>query len=201
MSGMVTKKNYSAGNYVGPNSGTIAAVVQYDPIRVVFSMSEVEYLELMEQAGSSPQNIFKPTLRLPDGSLYSQKGQWDFADTRINDSTGSISLRSRFTNPKGLLIPGGYVTMILSPVQKEILPLAPQSAVAENREGSYVYVVDDNDVAEMRMIKTRAVSGTDWIVEEGLQAGEIIVVEGIQKVSSGQTVKIQNKDDVLASVQ
>jgi len=189
MSGRVTKKNYSVGDYVGPNSGTIASIVQYDPIRVVCSMSEVEYLELMEETGSSPQKIFQPSLRLPNGSLYREKGRWDFADTGIDASTGTISLRSRYSNPKGLLIPGGYVTVVLSSVREKILPLIPQAAVAEDKEGSYVYVVGKDNVAEKRFIKKGSPSGTDWIVEEGVEAGETVIVEGIQKVHPGRRVK------------
>lgn len=201
MSGRVTKKRYSVGDYVGPGSGTIATIVQFSPIRVVCSISEVEYLDMMEQAGSSPQNAFLPTVRLPNEKLYEPKGSWDFSDTQIDSSTGTISLWARFSNPQGLLIPGGYVNVILSPVRSETLPLVPQSAVGENREGSYVYVVGAGDIAEMRPIKKRSVIGTDWIVEEGLRAGETVITEGIQKVRDGQAVKIQSEDRKPAPAQ
>jgi RND family efflux transporter MFP subunit len=194
MSGRVTKKRYSVGDYVGTSSGTIATIVQFDPIRVVCSISEVEYLDMMGQTGSSPQNAFRPTLRLPNGKLYGSKGSWDFSDTQIDTSTGTISLWARFSNSQGLLIPGGYVSVILSPVRSETLPLVPQSAVSEGREGSYVYVVGDGDIAEMRPIRKRSVTGTDWIVEEGLRAGERVVTEGVQKVRGGQPVKIQAEE-------
>lgn len=195
ISGRVTKKRYSTGDYVGPSSGTIATIVRYDPIRVVCSMSEVEYLDLMERSGSSPEKIFTPALRLPNSSMYPFKGLWDFADTAIDPSTGTISLRSRYTNPDGLLIPGGYVNVILAQVKGELLPLVPQAAVAESREGSYVYVVGDNNVVEMRIIKKRSAIGTDWVVEEGIRVGETIVVEGIQKVRHGQTVRIESSKE------
>ncbi|MBN2241040.1 MAG: efflux RND transporter periplasmic adaptor subunit [Acidobacteria bacterium] len=192
MSGRVTKKHYSVGNYVGPNSGTIVTIVQFDPIRVVCSLSEVEYLSLMERSGSSPEKIFRPTLRLPGNSIYPAKGSWDFADTAIDPGTGTISLRSRYSNPEGLLIPGGYVTVVLSPVKRETLPVVPQAAVNEAKEGSFVYVVGENNRAEMRFIKKRSVLGTDWIVEEGVRAGETVIIEGVQKVRPGQAVRIQN---------
>ena len=191
MSGRVTKKNYSVGDYVGPNSGTIATIVKFDPIRVVCSMSEVEYLNLMEQSGSSPEKIFRPALRLPNGSLYPGEGKWDFAGTEIDPSTGTIALRSRYSNPDGLLIPGGYVTVVLSPVKGEKRPFVPQAAVSENREGSYVYIVGEDNLVEMRFIRKRSVFGTDWIVEEGINPGEIVIVEGIQKVRPGQKVRLE----------
>jgi membrane fusion protein (multidrug efflux system) len=159
-------------------------------------MSEVEYLDLMERSGSSPEKIFRPTLRLPNGSPYPLKGEWDFTDTAIEPSTGTISLRSRYDNPDGLLIPGGYVTVVLSQVKGEWLPLVPQAAVSESHEGSYVYVVGDNNIVEMRIIRKRSVIGTDWIVEEGIRVGEIIVVEGIQKIRQGQAVRIEKKMDL-----
>ena len=194
MSGRVTKKRYSVGDYVGPNSGTIATIVKINPIRVVCSMSEVEYLNLMERSGSSPENIFRPALRLPNGILYQREGRWDFADTQIDSSTGTISLRSRYSNPDGLLIPGGYVTVVLSPIKEETFPLVPQAAVAEDKEGSYVYVVGENNRAEKRPIRKGSVYGTDWIVEEGIHAGETVIVQGMQKVRPGQSVKISNND-------
>jgi membrane fusion protein (multidrug efflux system) len=131
-------------------------------------------------------------LLLPNGDPYPGKGSWDFADTAIDPNTGTISLRSRYNNPGGLLIPGGYVTVVLSPVKRETLPVVPQAAVNEAKEGSFVYVVGDNSLAEMRFIKKRSVLGTDWIVEEGIRAGEIVIVEGVQKVRPGQAVQIQN---------
>lgn len=190
MSGRVTKKNYSVGDYVGLNSGTIATIVQFDPIRVVSSMSEVDYLNLMESTGSSPENEFRPALRLPNGSIYSGAGKWDFANTEIDTSTGTISLRSRYSNHGGLLIPGGYVTVVMSARKNEVLPLVPQVAVSEGREGSFVFVVGEDNLAEMRIIKKRSVLGTDWIVEDGIKAGETVIVQGIQKVTNGQEVKI-----------
>lgn len=198
MSGRITRKHYSVGDYVGPNSGTIATIVQFDPIRVVSSMSEVEYLNLMERTGASPENEFSPELRLPNGNLYSGKGKWDFADTRIDPSTGTISLRSRYSNPSGLLIPGGYVTVVMSAVKEEVLPLVPQAAVSEGREGSFVYLVGEDSLVEMRFIKKRAVLGTDWIVEDGIRAGETVIVQGIQKVSPGQKVKVSGSGTVTS---
>ncbi len=192
MSGRVTKKHYSVGDYVGPNSGTIVTIVQFDPIRVVCSLSEVEYLNMMQQSGSSPERIFRPALRLPNGNLYSGKGRWDFADTSIDPSTGTISLRSRYPNPDGQLIPGGYVTVEMSAIEGETLPVVPQAAVNENKDGSFVYVVGKDNLVELRYIKKRSVVGTDWIVEDGIRAGEAVIVEGVQKVRPGQAVRIDN---------
>lgn len=199
MPGRVTKKRYSVGDYVGPSSGTIATVIKIDPIRVVCSMSEVEYLNLMARSGASPEKIYRPALRLANGSLYPGSGEWDFANPVIDAATGTISLWSRYANPDGLLIPGGYATVILSPVKGEVLPLVPQSAVMESREGSYVYIVGKDDIAEMRIIKKRSVLGTDWIVEEGIEPGETVVVEGIQKVRPGVAVKIESGTAEAAS--
>lgn len=190
ITGRVTLKRYSVGDYVGPNSGTIATVIRVDPIRVVCSISEVEYINLLERSGSSLEKIFRPSLRLPNGSLHKGDGAWDFVDTSIDPSTGTISMRSRFANPEGILIPGGYVTVILTPVRAEVRPLIPQPAVMESKEGSYVFVVDKENIASMRMIKKRSVLGTDWIIDDGIKAGEVVIIEGIQKVRPGQAVNI-----------
>ena len=130
-------------------------------------------------------------MRLPNGSLYPGDGKWDFAGTEIDPSTGTIALRSRYSNPDGLLIPGGYVTVVLTPVNGEKLPFVPQAAVMENKDGSYVYLVGADNLVEMRPIRTRSVSGTDWIVEKGIKPGETVIVEGIQKVRPGQKVRLE----------
>ena len=80
----------------------------------------------------------------------------------------------------------------MSPIKKETLPVVPQAAVNEDKKGSFVYVVGEDNLAEMRFIKKRSVLGTDWIVEEGIRTGEIVIVEGVQKVRPGQAVKIGN---------
>ena len=192
MAGRVTKKHFSVGDYVGPNSGTIVTIVQFDPIRVVCSLSEVEYINMMQRSGSSPEKIYRPALRLPNGNLYSGRGRWDFVDTSIDPSTGTISLRSRYPNPDGLLIPGGYVTVEMSAVKGETLPVVPQAAVNENSDGSFVYVVGEDNRVEMRFIVKRSVLGTDWIVEDGIHAGETVIVQGVQKIRPGQAVEIDS---------
>jgi len=81
------------------------------------------------------------------------------------------------------------VTVVLSAIRGEILPLVPQGAVLESKEGSYIYVLGKDNIAEKRMIQKRTVLGTDWIIEKGIRAGETVIVEGIQKVRPGQAVQ------------
>ena len=92
------------------------------------------------------------------------------------------------------------MTVVLSTVKEKTLPLVPQASVVENKEGSYVYIVGKDNRAEMRLIKKGSVSGTDWIVEEGIKAGETVVVEGVQKISPGQRVKISSDGGNATSV-
>jgi membrane fusion protein (multidrug efflux system) len=112
----------------------------------------------------------------------------------VDASTGTISVRLIFDNPEGLLLPGQYVTVLLSRKQARVMPMIPQAAVLEDREGRYVLVVDAQNQVEQRRVKTGVISGQLWAIESGLAAGEMVIVQGVQKVRPGQTVKTTTVD-------
>lgn len=176
------------GNLIGPDSGVLVTVVKLDPINVVFSVSEREYLNFARQRRDGKQTAFTPRLRLADDTIYPHDGEVDQADNRVDPATGTLNVRLRFPNPDELLFPGQFVNVILvssDPVRKV---LAPFAAVQQNQSGSFVLVVDQEDKVSLRPIVTGQVFGANVVVEEGLKAGERIVVEGIQKVRPGARV-------------
>ncbi|KMY67470.1 hypothetical protein AAU61_11605 [Desulfocarbo indianensis] len=192
ISGRIGRAEYTLGNLVGPSSGALARIVQLDPIRVVYSVSENEFVEAKLKAAKDPQAAkaqLVPRLKLPNGHIYSLEGQMDFSDPQVDPGTGTIAVRAVFPNPDGVLLPGQYVEVLVSRKKSTALPAVPQSAVLEDREGLYVLAVEDGGKIARRGITRGAPVGTDWSVESGLNPGDTIVVHGLQKVQPGQIVR------------
>jgi membrane fusion protein (multidrug efflux system) len=131
----------------------------------------------------------KVELVLEDGSLYPLPGKLLFADMAADPSTGSVSLRAEIANPKHELLPGMFVTIRLPEAQAENTISVPQRAVQANTQGQFVMVVDAEGKAAPRPVKTGSMSGRDFIIESGLQGGEQVIVNGLQKARPGTLVK------------
>ncbi|HKI81186.1 MAG TPA: efflux RND transporter periplasmic adaptor subunit, partial [Pseudodesulfovibrio sp.] len=128
-------------------------------------------------------------LRLADATAYGETGEVDFVDNQVDPTTGTVAVRARFPNPDGTLLPGQYVTVLVKKNEPKIMPVVPQAAVLTSQEGRSVLVVDAENKATPRPITIGPTVGTMWAVESGLQAGEKIIVQGIQKVRPGQVVE------------
>jgi RND family efflux transporter MFP subunit len=193
ISGRIGRTAFTRGNLVGPTSGPLARIVQLNPIRVVYSVSENDLSliqpSLNDAALSKRDPGLVPRIRLADGEVYKTTGRVDFVNNEVDPSTGTIAVRAVFKNPDGLLLPGQYVTVLVSRRKPRIMPVVPQSAVQEDREGPYVLVVDGQNKVVLRRIKTGPFSGSNWAVEKGLVKGEMVIIEGLQKVRPGQSVK------------
>lgn len=196
ISGRIGRTSIHVGNLVGPDSGVLATIVRLDPMWVTFPISERDYLALQEDLGagrtdsrSIPQLV--PTIRLIDGSAYPHPGRIDFQDNRVDAATGTILLRATFPNPRLLLRPGQFVTVIQSR-RKTVERLAiPQAAVQRDQVGPFVMVVNEQKRADTRRIELGEASGTKWIVTEGLEEGELVISDGLQKVTAGGEVNPQ----------
>ncbi len=195
--GRIGRAAVTLGNLVGLNSGPLARIVQLDPIRVVYSMSEIDFLAL-EKVLSEPEGGAKAAkqgfvfgLRLPDGTAYPLEGRIDFVDNEVDPTTGTLAVRAVFENPRFSLLPGRYVTVLVRRKDPARLPMVIQSSVQQDRDGRYVFVVDRENRAVLRRITTGAEMDGYWAVESGLEAGERIIVHGIQKVRDGQIVEPQ----------
>ena len=194
IAGRIGATRITSGNIVGPESGTLARIVQQDPIRVVYSVSETDFVDvkLKMMADGVDEKTLKqqlvPKIRLANGILYEIPGRIDFSDNEVDPATGTIAVRAVFDNPDGILLPGQYVNILLSLSNPLRMPVVPQAAVLEDREGRYVFVVDGENRVQQRRIITGAAVDTDWAVSSGLLAGETVIVSGVQKVRPGQTV-------------
>lgn len=194
ISGRIGRTAYTIGNLVGPSSVPLARIVQTDPIRVVFSISENDLVlidpSLKNVSAKDRQNAGLVTrLRLSNGNMFNGNGRIDFVDNEVDSTTGTIAVRAEFDNPEDRLIPGQYVNVLLTLAEPEILPVVPQAAVQQDHEGTYVLTVDKDSRVVVRRVKTGPVIENLWAVESGLNEGEMVIVEGIQKVQPGITVK------------
>lgn len=186
--GRIGASAVDVGNLIGPDSGVLATVIDLDPIRVSFSVSERMFLNVTEmmEAGDMPELV--PRIRLATGDLFDESGTIAFADNQVDPNTGTVRVFVDFPNPKQTLVPGLFVHVVLTSAKPEESILIPQAAVQLNQTGPFVLVVGADNRVEIRQIKTGDVSGADIVVDEGLSVGEQIIVDGIQKVRPGGEV-------------
>jgi RND family efflux transporter MFP subunit len=200
ISGRIGRTTYTKGNLVGPTSAPLARIVQMDPIRVVFSISEND-LPVIQSAIENTvvdlreNPVLITRLRLSDGTMFDEEGQIDFVDNEVDRATGTIVVRAEFDNAAGHLIPGQYVNVLLTMAEPNLLPVVSQAAVQQDHEGSYVFTVDKDNLVVMRRVKTGPVLDDIWAIETGLNKGDLVIVQGIQKVRPGMTVKTTTNDN------
>jgi membrane fusion protein (multidrug efflux system) len=185
--GLVT---FTEGNLVQPSSGKLATIVRQDPLYVLFQASERDVLEfkqrILESRGTSGQVTIR--IKLPNGRIYPHPGVNDFLDVQVDPSTDTVTVRAQLPNPERLLIPGGIVSVSVERSEPQSALTVPQSAVLIDQAGRYVLVVDTTKKVEQRRITAGAERGRDIVVTAGLKEGELVIVEGIQKVRPGQVV-------------
>ena len=181
------------GNLISTTSAPLTTVSTVDPIKVFFTLSEQQYLNFTKrnlieaQRGGSVAQI-ELELILVDGTSYPERGSFFFADRQVDPKTGAIRLAGIFPNPGNVLRPGQYGRVRAATSTKTGALLVPQRAVSE-LQGSYqVAVVGGDNKIEMRAVKVGDRTGSMWIIEDGLKAGESVVVEGAQKIRPGAVV-------------
>jgi membrane fusion protein (multidrug efflux system) len=185
--GIAGQAQAQVGNLVSPSSGVITTVSTLDPIKANFTVGEQEYLSLTRGGGNDLAKL-QLQLILADGSAYSHKGKFSFADRQVNQSTGAIQLTGLFPNPGNTLRPGQYgrIRAVIGTSASALL--IPQRAVTE-LQGSYqVAVVNSANTIGIRTVKVGDRVGSMWIVAEGLKAGERVVAEGVEKARAGVQV-------------
>ena len=189
VNGKVGIINVTVGNYVSPTSGALTTINSTDPIYVTFPLDSRDFASLAASDKSNNKNR-KVELILASNTKYSITGVQDFQDNKVDQSTGTVTLRATFKNPNNELIHGEFVTVKLYANNPVMVPIAPITAVMENQAGKYVYKLDENDLPQLVYVKTSGQSGDNWIISEGLQKGDRILTEGLQKVTPGKAVNI-----------
>ena len=181
------------GDLVGPTT-LLTTVSQLDPIKVTFPISEREYLHFAERIKRHEEKGVgknEPTLQmiLADGKAYRYPGNFYVANRQVNVQTGTIIIQGIFPNPDYILRPGLYAKIRVAADTRKGALLVPQSAVVETQGQSQVAVVGADNRVSLRTVKIGKQAGNLRIVEQGLQPGERVIIEGLQKVSDGMEVK------------
>jgi len=188
--GRIGLETFSVGNLVQPSSGKLATIVRQDPVYVLFQASERDVLEvkrkILESKDTNAQAIIH--IKLPDGGIYPHSGGNNFLDVQVDPSTDTVTVRAELPNPERLLIPGGVVGVTVERGAPQSALTIPQAAIVLDQAGRYVLVVDPAKKVEQRRITAGAERGRDIVVTSGLKEGELVIVEGIQKVRPGQVV-------------
>lgn len=188
ISGRISRSSVDTGNLVGPDSGVLATVVATDPVYVTFSVTERDYLAYLKAYQAGNTTAYKPQIRLVDGTVFDHDGKIDFFGTEVDAATGTIPFRAVFANPDGVLLPGQFVTVVLVSSEPTQEIVVPQAAIQQNQAGYFVLVVDADSKVEQRPVTLGERLKTEAVVASGLEVGEQIIVEGIQKVRPGATV-------------
>lgn len=194
ISGHIGTSTYTPGALVTADQTTAMATInQLDPIYVDVTQSSAQLLGLRRQVKDgtlkSVDGKVPVSLILEDGSRYAHEGTLQVVVSEVDEATGTVKLRAVVPNPDHDLLPGMYVNAMLSMAVNERAILAPQQAVSRNSKGeATVLVVDDAGMVQLRVVQTGQAVGPRWVITSGLTAGERVIVEGVQKVKSGDVV-------------
>jgi membrane fusion protein (multidrug efflux system) len=198
--GRISATEVTEGNVVSPTSGTLATLVSQDPMYVLFPISARTGLELRdryEPKGGFSAVVLK--LRLPDGRSYGQEGKLDYISPTVATNTDTITARGVFPNPfiPGIptsgpapreLFDGEFVTVLQEGVQPITVLAIPRAAVLSDQQGDYVYVVDAQNKAQQRRIQLGQSTPSVAVVTTGLEEGELVISEGLQRARPGEVV-------------
>ena len=188
IAGKISRTSVTVGNVVGPDKGTLTTIVSQDPMYVTFPVSLREFLSVTQTSQLPNLESFKVKLRYSNGLFYDQVGTVNFLDVMANRETDTVLARATVANPKGGIIDGQLLTVIVETREPEQKIVIPQSALIADQAGIYVFVVEDGKAVTKR-IKVGRANGTGVVVESGLTGGEQVIVEGLQNVRPGAAVR------------
>jgi membrane fusion protein (multidrug efflux system) len=193
ISGHIGRALVTEGAFVGKGDATLLATIeQIDPIYANFTQSGADLLRLNQafKAGKLRRSeSTRAELMLEDGSVYPLEGKIFFTDMAVDPTTGAVSLRAVFPNPRRELLPGMFVRIRFPEADAENVIRIPQRAVQSGPQGQFVTLVDAENKAAPRPVKTGGMAGEDFIIAEGLKGGELVVVDGLQRARPGTVVK------------
>jgi membrane fusion protein, multidrug efflux system len=191
VAGKIGRSAFTVGAFVGPDSGALATIVSQDPIYVTFPVSSRRLLDARKEAEARGEDLSKVrvNVRLPDGTLYDHSGSVNFVGNQVDPSTDTVTIRAELPNPERVLVDEQLVGIVVESVEPRQALVVPQAAVLTDQAGSYVLVVDGENKVEQRRVQLGEQTGRDVTVQSGLQQGERVVVDGLQKVRPGQAVQ------------
>ena len=197
LSGVIGFLQVDEGNLVGRGDATLLATVSAsDPLLVDFSVSEIEYLKLTDpETAGERADVLRFDLLLSDESVHPHQGSFRVLDRTVDPTTGTLKVEAAFPNPGGYLRPGQFARVRVAVAEKQNAILIPQRAIQELQGAKTVLVVDDLNVASVRTIKIGDKADKEIIVLDGLNPGDRVIVEGMQKVRPGSQVNPATGDE------
>jgi len=204
VSGPTMLASPAEGSLVQPQQTLLTTIWQLDPAYVNFSVTDAEYRAFrgFEQDRGRPltdEDIWVK-LQYGDGQTYPVNGKVNVSAQTVDERTGTLQIRAIFPNPDGIILPGQFVRVVLGGITLQKVFVVPAKAVSQNPQGTFVYVVNDKDVAETKPIKLERQLKDGWIVRDGLNDGDRIVADGVMRVRPGATVKptpLQTDDSTI----
>ena len=190
IAGLTSREVRSEGSLVlaGDDSSLLTRIVQTDPIYVEFSMPETEAAQVRARLGAGSAPLVR--VGLQDGAEHPTPAQLTFVDNAVETSSGTVRARAVLPNPDGALVPGQFIRARIEGVALADAVTAPRRALMSSAQGSFVWVVGDGDVVELRPVRVAANLGDLAVIAEGLAGGERVVVEGVLKVQPGAKVSV-----------
>lgn len=190
IAGRIGRSNFSVGNFVGPQSGTLATIVSQDPMYVTFPVTQRQLLAVRKEGEAGGQDPSKMAIKvqLADGSLYGAVGHLNFVDVQVNQGTDTVQVRATLPNPDGILVDGQLVTVVVETARPQAALVIPQQAVQIDQAGRFVLKVDAESKVQVQRITVGAEREGYYVVTNGLAQGERVITEGLQKVRPGMAV-------------
>lgn len=197
IAGRIGRSEFSPGDLIGPNSGPLTTLVSMDPIQALFQVSEAIYVGSITTFGE-PEGVQNPndlswddievTLELTNRQFYPLVGKIDYFANRISDDTGTMEARALIPNPRGMLVPGQYVRVILERTELVEALFVPQASVQADQQGSFVLEVDAANTVVRHNVALGQRLDDKVLIQTGLDAGDQVIVRGLQLVRPGQVV-------------
>jgi membrane fusion protein (multidrug efflux system) len=188
ITGKVGTVRLTKGNYASPEKGALVTITQIAPIRVRFSISNADFLTMFQGRSGNLKEKAAVEVILADGSTFGEKGEIDYTENLADESTDTLRVYARFANAERVLRPGGTVGVTVKNRDGVVKPTVLPSAVMQDVQGPYVWVLDDSGKAEKRPIVRGRMTGDLLFVTHGLAVGERVVTDGTHKVAPGDKV-------------
>lgn len=200
ITGYIGKAAVTEGNYVNSSSQNLARIVQVNPIRVAFSVTDKDMLDAKKLFRTGNQEKLKTEIILPNGEVLVNHLISRFADNEVNSDTATITIYMEYQNQNNLLIPGNYVDILVGTSADKPAILVSQAAIAQDENGNYVVVVNQDGIAEQKRVALGEIVGDKQVVLEGLSAEDKVIIQGLQKVRNGQKVNASEVPATKAEV-
>jgi membrane fusion protein, multidrug efflux system len=187
--GIVGLSNVDVGAFVSPEAGALTTLTRLDPMQVTFPVATAEVLRFRRRrANGEAGKALAVQLTLPDGTTYPRKGEIDFVDTAVDPGTDTVTVRARFDNPDGVLPDSALVTVMLEAGEEQLVLSVPRRAVQRDQQGAFVLLVNDESMVERRRVEVARTSVDRAVIASGLEEGEQVITEGVNKVRPGIVV-------------